>query len=72
MNVGYLDETNYDVASSYSENYEYIFDTKGNWIEKKIKRAIVRHKYDNQYELDFNNAKKSTEIQKRKIIYYKN
>lgn len=70
--VGNLDETNYDVASSYSENYEYIFDSKGNWIEKKIKRVIVRHKYDNQYELDFNNAKKSTEIQKRKIFYYKN
>ena len=70
--VGNLYESNYDVASSSSENYEYIFDNKGNWIEKKITIVIVKHKYDNQYELDFNNAKKGTEIQKRKIFYYKN
>lgn len=70
--VGTFYKSNYDVAFSDSENYEYIFDIKGNWIEKKITRVIVKHKYDNQYELDFNNAKTAIEIKKRKIVYYKN
>ena len=70
--VGTFYKSNYDVASSSSENYEYIFDKNGNWVEKKITNVLVKHKYDNQYELDFNNAKTATEIQKRKIVYYKN
>ena len=70
--VGTFYKSNYDVASSSSENYEYIFDKNGNWVEKKITNVLVKHKYDNQYELDFNNAKTVTEIQKRKIVYYKN
>ena len=70
--VGAFYKFNYDVAFSDSENYEYIFDIKGNWIEKKITRVIVEHKYNNHYELDFNNAKTAIEIKKRKIVYYKN
>ena len=70
--LGTFYKSNYDGAFSDSENYEYIFDIKGNWVEKKIKRVIVNHKYDNKYELDFNNAKTATEIKKRKIVYYKN
>jgi len=70
--VGAFYKSNYDGAFSDSENYEYIFDIKGNWIEKKITRVIVDHKFNNQNELDFNNAKTAIEIKKRKIGYYKN
>ena len=34
--VGTFYKSNYDVASSSSENYEYIFDKNGNWVEKKL------------------------------------
>ena len=67
-----IDRGNYDGHYHNTWDYTYIFDNKGNWIEKKIKAVLIRHKYDNHYELDFNNAKKGTEIKKRKIFYYIN
>ncbi|MDG1689264.1 MAG: hypothetical protein P8I02_00580, partial [Flavobacteriales bacterium] len=40
--VGAFYKFNYDVAFSDSENYEYIFDIKGNWIEKKNYKSYSR------------------------------
>ena len=66
-----IDRGDYDGLYHNTWDYTYVFDGKGNWIEKKESYIFIKPSHRDYSKLDFNNPYvKENRTYNRKIIYY--
>ena len=66
-----IDRGDFDGLYHNTWDYTYVFDGKGNWIEKKVSYIFIKPSHRDYSKLDFNNPYvKENRTYNRKIIYY--
>ena len=66
-----IDRGDFDGLYHNTWDYTYVFDGKGNWIEKKVSYIFIKPSHRDYSKLDFNNPFiKENRTYNRKIIYY--